>query len=112
MIGGNDDVVFDLPMRLKFRGQLRRSGILLRGAAGWAEFSPFPDYDDAKQSLGTLLVEQGQLDKAEPWLRLVAQSGRDAAMADIDGRRRNLDQLQPPWCDHRRHVIFLGCVRR
>ena len=47
MTGGNDVVVFDLPMRLKFRGQLRRSGILLRGAAGWAEFSPFPDYDDA-----------------------------------------------------------------
>src|SRR3954462_7795717 len=42
-----DMVVFDLPMRLKFRGQVRRSGILLHGAAGWAEFSPFPDYDDA-----------------------------------------------------------------
>ena len=42
-----DVVVFDLPMRLKFRGQLRRSGVLLRGAAGWAEFSPFPDYDAA-----------------------------------------------------------------
>ena len=42
---GADVVVFDLPMRLKFRGQTRRSGVLLRGAAGWAEFSPFPDYD-------------------------------------------------------------------
>ena len=42
-----DMVVFDLPMRLKFRGQVRRSGVLMRGAAGWAEFSPFPDYDDA-----------------------------------------------------------------
>ncbi|MGN6523546.1 MAG: o-succinylbenzoate synthase, partial [Actinomycetes bacterium] len=40
-------VVFDLPMRLKFRGQTRRSGILLQGEAGWAEFSPFPDYDAA-----------------------------------------------------------------
>jgi len=42
---GTDMVVFDLPMRLKFRGQVRRSGVLLHGAAGWAEFSPFPDYD-------------------------------------------------------------------
>jgi O-succinylbenzoate synthase len=42
-----DVIVFDLPMRLRFRGQVRRSGVLLRGAAGWGEFSPFPDYDDA-----------------------------------------------------------------
>ena len=43
----DDVLVFDLPMRLRFRGQVRRSGILLRGRAGWGEFSPFPDYDDA-----------------------------------------------------------------
>lgn len=42
-----DIVVFDLPMRVRFRGQERRSGVLLRGAAGWGEFSPFPDYDTA-----------------------------------------------------------------
>jgi len=41
----NDVLVFDLPMRLRFRRQTRRSGVLLRGAAGWGEFSPFPDYD-------------------------------------------------------------------
>ena len=39
-------LIFDLPMRLRFRGQERRSGVLLRGPAGWGEFSPFPDYDD------------------------------------------------------------------
>ena len=39
-------VVFDVPMRLRFRGQVRRSGVLLSGPAGWGEFSPFPDYDD------------------------------------------------------------------
>jgi O-succinylbenzoate synthase len=38
--------VFDLPMRLRFRRQERRAGVLLRGPAGWGEFSPFPDYDD------------------------------------------------------------------
>ena len=42
----DDCLVFDLPMRLRFRGQERRSGVLLRGPAGWGEFSPFPDYDD------------------------------------------------------------------
>jgi len=40
-------LVFDVPMRLRFRGQVRRAGVLLQGAAGWGEFSPFPDYDDA-----------------------------------------------------------------
>ena len=42
-----DVLVFDLPMRVRFRRQVRRSGVLLRGEAGWGEFSPFPDYDAA-----------------------------------------------------------------
>ena len=42
-----ETLVFDLPMRVRFRRQTRRSGVLLRGAAGWGEFSPFPDYDAA-----------------------------------------------------------------
>jgi o-succinylbenzoate synthase len=40
-----DVLVFDLPMRVQFRRQTRRSGVLLHGPAGWGEFSPFPDYD-------------------------------------------------------------------
>ena len=38
--------VFDVPMRVRFRGQTRRCGVLLHGVAGWGEFSPFPEYDD------------------------------------------------------------------
>ena len=41
----SDFLVFDLPMRVRFRRQTRRSGVLLHGAAGWGEFSPFPEYD-------------------------------------------------------------------
>ena len=37
--------VYDIAMRVRFRGQERRQGVLLRGPAGWGEFSPFPDYD-------------------------------------------------------------------
>jgi o-succinylbenzoate synthase len=38
--------VVDIPMRVRFRRQDRRSALLLHGAAGWGEFSPFPEYDD------------------------------------------------------------------
>jgi O-succinylbenzoate synthase len=37
--------VFDIPMRVRFRGQERRRGMLISGPAGWGEFSPFPEYD-------------------------------------------------------------------
>lgn len=57
---GRDDeaasgpVVFAIPMPMRFRGVTVREGMLWRGPAGWAEWSPFTDYDDAA---------------AVPWLR-------------------------------------------
>lgn len=39
-----------LPMRVKFRGILERETLLLRGPAGWGEFSAFPEYGDAEAS--------------------------------------------------------------
>ncbi|MCC2315399.1 o-succinylbenzoate synthase [Cellulomonas xiejunii] len=41
-----DVVVWDVPLRTRFRGLTRRDGVLVRGDAGWGEFSPFWDYDD------------------------------------------------------------------
>jgi o-succinylbenzoate synthase len=35
---------FAIPMPTRFRGTTLREGALLLGPAGWAEFSPFPDY--------------------------------------------------------------------
>ncbi|MFJ7751471.1 o-succinylbenzoate synthase [Arthrobacter sp. NPDC097144] len=35
-------------MRVKFRGILHREALLVPGPAGWGEFSPFPEYDDAE----------------------------------------------------------------
>ena len=35
---------FVVPLRLRFRRVEERSGVLLRGPAGWGEFSPFPEY--------------------------------------------------------------------
>ncbi|WP_347058076.1 o-succinylbenzoate synthase [Blastococcus sp. HT6-30] len=37
--------VYEVPMRTRFRGIDVRDGVLLRGPAGWGEFSPFWDYD-------------------------------------------------------------------
>ena len=46
-------LVFSLPLRTRFRGITVREGVLLRGGAGWGEWSPFLEYDD---------------DTARPWL--------------------------------------------
>ena len=51
--------VYSLPMRTRFRGIIVREGVLLRGAAGWGEFSPFLEYDAGV---------------AAPWLRCAEEA--------------------------------------
>src|SRR3954462_16028702 len=46
--------VFAIPLHARFRGITVREGMLLRGEAGWGEWSPFLEYDP---------------EVAEPWLR-------------------------------------------
>jgi o-succinylbenzoate synthase len=41
---------FRVPMRQRFRGVTERTGVLLRGPAGWGEFSPFAEYGPAYAS--------------------------------------------------------------
>ncbi|PZF12408.1 o-succinylbenzoate synthase [Curtobacterium sp. MCLR17_034] len=43
-----DAHVVALPMRMRFRGITTREAVVLRGPAGWTEFSPFVEYDDAE----------------------------------------------------------------
>ena len=40
--------VYSVPLRTRFRGIDVRDGVLVRGPAGWGEFSPFWDYDAAE----------------------------------------------------------------
>lgn len=40
--------VYSTPLTTRFRGLDVREGVLVEGAAGWAEFSPFWEYDDAE----------------------------------------------------------------
>lgn len=55
--------VFAVPLAHRFRGITVRTGVLLRGPAGWAEFAPFRDYDDAE---------------CVPWLRAAVESATTA----------------------------------
>jgi O-succinylbenzoate synthase len=52
--------VVALPLRTRFRGIDVREALLLRGPAGWTEFSPFVEYDD---------------DEAAAWLRAAIDFG-------------------------------------
>ncbi len=63
--------VFAVGMRTRFRGLTVREGVLLRGDAGWGEFSPFLEYDDPT---------------AAPWLRAAheaADEGWPAPVRDV-----------------------------
>ncbi len=46
--GVGDLHVYTVPLRRRFRGIDIRSGVLVRGPAGWGEFSPFVEYDDTE----------------------------------------------------------------
>ncbi len=39
-------VPFRVPLARRFRGTTSREGLLLCGPSGWAEWAPFPEYDD------------------------------------------------------------------
>ncbi|MEJ7795386.1 MAG: o-succinylbenzoate synthase [Nocardioides sp.] len=51
--------VWSIPMRTRFRGITVREGVLIEGAVGWGEWSPFLEYDAAV---------------AEPWLRCAEEA--------------------------------------
>lgn len=42
--------VYDIELSIRFRGITRRQGVLVEGPMGWAEWSPFPEYDDAESA--------------------------------------------------------------
>jgi O-succinylbenzoate synthase len=60
--------VFSIPMRTRFRGITVREGVLLRGDAGWGEFSPFLEYDSRT---------------CEPWLRAAREAADEGWPAPV-----------------------------
>jgi O-succinylbenzoate synthase len=57
-----DSHVYSIPLTTRFRGIDVREGMLLRGDAGWGEFSPFLEYD---------------ADTARPWLAAAREAADD-----------------------------------
>jgi O-succinylbenzoate synthase len=58
---------YGIPLRTRFRGITVREGMLLPGPAGWGEFCPFADYDDAvSASWLATAIEQSTLGWPEP----------------------------------------------
>ena len=54
--------VYRVPLRTRFRGIDVRDGVLLRGPAGWGEFSPFWDYDDAESRRWWLAAREAAIE--------------------------------------------------
>ncbi|HET6167197.1 MAG TPA: o-succinylbenzoate synthase [Marmoricola sp.] len=57
-----ESLVYSIPLTTRFRGIDVREGMLLRGDAGWGEFSPFLEYD---------------ADTARPWLAAAREAADD-----------------------------------
>ncbi len=63
--------VFSIPLHTRFRGITVREGMLLRGAAGWGEFSPFLEYDAPTSA---------------PWLRAAMEAADEGWPAPVRDR--------------------------
>lgn len=82
-------IVFDIPLLVPFRGVTRRQGILFEGEAGWAEWSPFREYDD--QEAATWLraaVAAAREGHPEPLRDRVAVNGIIPAIGPAEVARR------------------------
>lgn len=85
-------IVYDIGMRVRFRGLTRRTGMLLQGKAGWAEWSPFPEYSDEEAAHWL----RAALDAAEhgfpgPMRDTVPVNGIVPALAPDDAARRAVE---------------------
>ena len=63
--------VYSIPMRSRFRGITKRTGLLFEGPAGWGEFCPFEEYDD---------------DESMPWLACALEAANEGWPAPVRDR--------------------------
>ena len=77
--------VVALPMAARFRGIEVREALLLRGPAGWTEFSPFAEYADAEAS--TWLASAIEFGWSEPPTAVRHEIGVNATVPAIATER-------------------------
>ena len=77
--------VVALPMAARFRGIEVREALLLRGPAGWTEFSPFAEYADAEAS--TWLASAIEFGWSEPPTAVRHEIGVNATVPAIAAER-------------------------
>ncbi|GAB3257379.1 o-succinylbenzoate synthase [Alteromonas gracilis] len=84
--------VYSIGLRTRFRGIEVREGVLVRGPAGWGEFSPFVEYDDAT---------------ARPWWAAAREAAEEGWPEPV--RDTIPVNVTVPACDpERAHAIVLG----
>lgn len=87
--------VFSIPMRTQFRGITVREGVLVRGAAGWGEWSPFLEYSP---------------EVSAPWLRCAQEAAAGDWPAPVRDRvpvNVTVPVVSPEQAHA--HVVASGC---
>jgi len=86
--------VIALPMKTKFRGISVREVALIKGEYGWAEFSPFLEYDDA-ESVPWLAsaIEAASTPKPKLYRSSVAINGTIPALNDPGDLKKVVDSF-------------------
>jgi O-succinylbenzoate synthase len=84
--------VIALPMKTNFRGISVREVALIKGECGWAEFSPFLEYDDAEAAPWLAsAIEAATTPRPKLYRTSVAINGTIPALNDPDDLKRVVD---------------------
>jgi O-succinylbenzoate synthase len=76
--------VLSIPMRVKFRGITTREVLLFEGPNGWAEWSPFTEYEDEEASFWLkAAIEFAFGDIPEPTVKTIKVNATLAAVKDV-----------------------------
>ena len=76
--------VLSIPMRIKFRGITTREVLLFEGPKGWAEWSPFNEYEDEEASIWLkAAIEFAFGDIPEPTVKTIKVNATLAAVKDV-----------------------------
>ncbi len=76
--------VLSIPMRIKFRGLTTREVLLFEGPNGWAEWSPFTEYEDEEASIWLkAAIEFAFGEIPEPTLKSIKVNATLAAVKDV-----------------------------